>query len=668
MGLKDRLQSKKTATLIGVLTVLICLSSAYGLPRKDLFTNVGLLGLTVTNLGYNGSGWAGNGSQPSCEYPIFSNVEHVFVAGLWIGAETADGRRLVSTGAQDNSTLSAGEETREFNDLPQPDPDNGVEGFEVRNWSNRQIDEDRYSPRALATQHIELGFDDYRQNVTSHTPIGVKVILRALAWSAPFADDFVILDYSIINVSGTELSNVYVGYWNDTSVGNTDETNPYDDQAAVGWNYYDDLNGGWGPSEWVPESATVEGDDRIWMMYEHDADGEEGLATSWIGTRLLGSEPTPEPEPGTAPVSYNAWTFRRVPAQDDWFTNPDDPSEELPGKYQLMSNGAFTVGETQAVDYSAVGNWMGILSTGPFPSLAPNDTLNVTFAVVAGVDSLSLLSNSKVAQKAYDDNFSIVAGPPSPKVDFSYNDNSVIISWAPGDSLDASGAPLPVDSGLRSPEHHISETTAREDFQGYRVLRYQGTIIDGIPEEVSTLVAEFDKVDGIGFDTGLPPLNSEGMREFVDTNLLDGFPYWYSVISFSALDVEEGLPEFRSGFHENGELVYPGPAAAGSGNPRTVGVYPNPYRTGSLFDSRLGEQELGRKIWFTGLAPRSRVQVFSLVGELVKTIEHDDPGSGQHSWNLLSDFDRVIATGLYIYVVEDLATGEIQRGKLVIIK
>jgi hypothetical protein len=29
---------------------------------------------------------------------------------------------------------------------------------------------------------------------------------------------------------------------------------------------------------------------------------------------------------------------------------------------------------------------------------------------------------------------------------------------------------------------------------------------------------------------------------------------------------------------------------------------------------------------------------------------------------------RAIATGLYIYVVEDLNTGEIQRGKLVIIK
>ena len=185
---------------------------------------------------------------------------------------------------------------------------------------------------------------------------------------------------------------------------------------------------------------------------------------------------------------------------------------------------------------------------------------------------------------------------------------------------------------------------------------------------MATLVAEFDIIDGIGFDTGLPPLTADGNRRFVDTDLLDGFPYWYSVISYSAVDPQEGLDELRSGFNENRELVYPGPAPASASNQRTISVYPNPYRTGSLFDSRVGEQELGRKVWFTGLAARSRVQVFTLVGELVKTIEHDDPGSGQHSWNLLSDFDRVIATGLYIYVVEDLATGEIQRGKLVIIK
>lgn len=656
MGLTRRLLQTTFSGLLGFLWILASLGSAYGLPRTDIFTDVGLLGLTVTNLGYVGNGYTSN--RPSGEYPIYSNVEHIFYGGLWVGAVNAEGQRLVSTGAQDASALSAGEETREYNDLTEAE-------FPTRIWSNRQ-NADNFSVHALATQHIEFAFDDYRNDVTNHVPIGLRVVLRVLAWSDPFADDFVILDYTIQNVSGTELTDVYVAYWNDCNPGNTDLNNPYENLSN--WNFYDDKNGAFGPPDWVAPQYTVDGDEKIWLMWEHDADGDEGLATSWIGARLLGSSQTPQPESGVPPVSYNSWRFRGVPAQDDWFTNPDDPEEQLPGKYQIMSNGDFDVGVTQAFDYTTASNWVGMLSTGPFPSLAAGDSLKVTFAVVAGVDSLALLANSKVAQKAYDEGFTIAAGPPSPNLDFAFQDNSVIMRWTPGDSVNAEGQPLPPDSALRSPEHHISETTGREDFQGYRIYRVQDEIISGIPEEVATLVAEFDIVDGIGFDTGLPPLNSDGQREFVDTDLLDGFPYWYSVISFSAPDQEEGLPEFRSGFNENSELVYPGPAPASVANPASIGVYPNPYRAGSLFDGRIGEQELGRKIWFTGLPARSRIEVFNLVGELVKTIDHDDPNSGQHSWNLLSDVDRVIATGLYVYAVEDLATGEIQRGKLVIIK
>ncbi len=38
------------------------------------------------------------------------------------------------------------------------------------------------------------------------------------------------------------------------------------------------------------------------------------------------------------------------------------------------------------------------------------------------------------------------------------------------------------------------------------------------------------------------------------------------------------------------------------------------------------------------------------------------------AWDILSEYDRAIASGLYIYVVENLDSGEVQRGKLVIIK
>ncbi len=634
---------------LGILVVLFAaVGPADGLPRKDMYTNAGIIGVAITNLGYVGNGLT-NPNQPSGEYPLNSNVEHLFLGGIWVGAKDADGVIHVSTGAQDASNLVAGDEVREFVDTDDP----------VLILSNSQ-NSDNYSPLALATQHIECVFDDYATIESgNHVPLGLKVVLRALAWGNPYADDFVILDYAVINISGSELRDVYVGFWSDTTVGNTTVTDPYDPQSAVKWNYYDDMNGGWGPPEWVAPDFQVPGDEKIWMCWEHDDDGEDGMATSWIGTRFLGASPAVAPAPGTPPVSYNSWRFRGVPETDDWFDGEDGPE---PGKYQIMANGNFDAGETQEENFTLVSDWVGMLSTGPFPYLAPGDTLNATFAIVCGADSLSLLANSKVAQVAYDEGFSIPTGPPSPRLQTRIDDNKVYLSWLPGDP-DADP-----DDPARSPEHHISRITGKPDFQGYRVYRFQGETFTDDPFELATLVAEYDKIDGVGFDTGLPPLDAEGRRVFVDDHLLDGFPYWFSVVSFSAPDADEGLPSFQSGFNENSLLIYPGSAPSVEGDQRRIGVYPNPYRAGSLYDERSGEVELGRKIWFTGLPARSRIMIFNLGGDLVQTLHHDDPDSGTEPWDILSEPVRAIASGLYIYAVEDLDSGSVERGKLVIIK
>jgi hypothetical protein len=623
--------------------------------RTDIVTDKGKVALTVTNLGYFGTAFNPN-RQPSCEYPNGTKVEHIYRGGIWVGARTPDGEVHVSTGAQDANGLEEGDSIREFRN------DSNVD---VRIISNSQ-NQDNYDADALATQHIECVMDDYKfVESGNHTPLGLKVVLRALAWGEKTADDFIILDYAITNISGVQLEDVYLGLWMDTTVGNTDFTNPYDSSATNRWSYYDDVNGAWGGKGFVPPAYTVDNDPDIWMAYEHDEDGDEGFATSWIGYRLLGTSEEPQPEPGVNPVSFNNWVFRGVPEKDDWYYETANPERALPGKYQIMSNGAFTVGEIDDVDYAATSNWVGMISTGPFPRLAPDETLTITYAIVAAEDSLRLLEYSKTAQVAYNDGFSIPAGPPSPRLNFNFRDETTVVSWEPGTEYDPdTGDLLAFDSPLRSPEFHISTITGNQDFQGYRIYRYQGEALKGEPQ----LVAQFDIIDGVGYDTGLPPLNAQGLREFSDGNLLDGFPYEYSVTSFSAPDAVNDLGELESGYYENSTVVYPGSAPSTPDNPRTIGVYPNPYRAGSLYDNRLVERELGRKIWFTGLPARCRIQVFTLAGELVQTLEHDDPNSGQESWDLLSGFDRAIASGLYIYAVQDYATGEVQRGKLVIIK
>jgi hypothetical protein len=630
----------------------------------DKYTSAGLLRVNVTNLGYIGHAFSYPG-LPAGEYPPFSHVEHIYRGGLWIGARNVEGQYRVSCGSQDANGLVEGDVVREFEAYSGSETQ-----YRTQVWSS-DPQAPNYDPRAIANQQLNFYFNDYRISST-HWPLGVHVALRTLAWEVSQADDFIVLDYTLVNVSGNDLRDVWLGFWIDTTVGNTEHTDPYDNNAVLRWNYYDDKNGAFGAAGYdLPEEFTIEGDQDAWMAWEHDADGEDGLATSWIGYRLLGTEPAVEPAEGERPVNYNQWSYRGVPSQDSWYYEGTDTTTLLPGKYQIMSNGDFDVGETQEENFTREGNWVSLMSTGPFAEWAAGDTLRMTWAVVAGVDSLSLLANALVAQVAYNEGWSIPQGPPSPLLQPATTADGVVLRWAPGDSLDAEGNLRDFDDPLRSPEHHYSVQTGEPDFQGYRIYRYQGEVVRPTPDrpdpkDVATLVAQFDVIDGVGFDTGLPPLNEDGLREFVDTGLLEGFPYVYSVTSFSAPNIQHDLGELESGFPGNDVVLFPGSGPVTGGSPG-VGVYPNPYRAASMYDGRV-DREFKRRIWFTNLPARCTIKVFTLAGDVVQTIEHDDASTGQHSWDLITTHGRAIASGLYVFAVEDHDTGEVQRGKLVSIK
>ena len=168
-------------------------------PMTNLYTDAGLLGLAVNNLGYFGTAFS-NKFMPSAEYFLNSNTEHIYRGGIWVGARDSDGSLRVSTGAQDANGLVEGDEVREFQNYYVIEEVDGVE--EKKSyiiWSNEQ-NADNFNNNALATQHIEFAFkDNAKIESGNHTPLGLKVQQRILAWGPKHADDFVILDYIIVN-------------------------------------------------------------------------------------------------------------------------------------------------------------------------------------------------------------------------------------------------------------------------------------------------------------------------------------------------------------------------------------------------------------------------------------------------------------------------------------
>jgi hypothetical protein len=107
-------------------------------------------------------------------------------------------------------------------------------------------------------------------------------------------------------------------------------------------------------------------------------------------------------------------------------------------------------------------------------------------------------------------------------------------------------------------------------------------------------------------------------------------------------------------------------------------VGPNPYRTDKDYTYESGGyegpnfqwDENRRKIKFINLPEKCTIRVFSLAGDLIRTINHGETVGGfpvgSHDMLLVSESNRALASGIYIFTVESsLGT---QVGKFVIIR
>jgi len=115
------------------------------------------------------------------------------------------------------------------------------------------------------------------------------------------------------------------------------------------------------------------------------------------------------------------------------------------------------------------------------------------------------------------------------------------------------------------------------------------------------------------------------------------------------------------------------------------GVYPNPYYGKAYWD---GSSERLRKIYFNNLPSDREITIYTLAGDVVKRMQHNQNSNGtnirwfeqyagdnkqqlsggEHAWDLVTDNDQAIATGLYLFTVKNNSNGNIKTGKFLIIK
>ncbi len=98
-----------------------------------------------------------------------------------------------------------------------------------------------------------------------------------------------------------------------------------------------------------------------------------------------------------------------------------------------------------------------------------------------------------------------------------------------------------------------------------------------------------------------------------------------------------------------------------------IKVVPNPYRSSSLYEREFGvlRREPIRQLKFNNLPPKCTIHIFSIAGDKVQTLEHDSD-NGTETWDLRGAGGRVIAPGVYLYLVKT-DNGE-KLGRFAIIK
>ena len=95
-----------------------------------------------------------------------------------------------------------------------------------------------------------------------------------------------------------------------------------------------------------------------------------------------------------------------------------------------------------------------------------------------------------------------------------------------------------------------------------------------------------------------------------------------------------------------------------------VMVVPNPY----IVHSEFNETEYKKRIRFTHLPSVCTITIFTISGEKVRELSHNDSKTGNMWWDLRSYNNQEIAPGLYIYTVQAPGIKEPQIGKFAVVR
>jgi hypothetical protein len=266
--------------------------------------------------------------------------------------------------------------------------------------------------------------------------------------------------------------------------------------------------------------------------------------------------------------------------------------------------------------------------------MEPHEKFDFVFALVAAPNVAEFYKSAARARQVYQNGYRLVP-PPKPTLQYTAQDGAVEITWS--NDIEFAGSNVL--------EYRVYKTTDPN-------REVWGAPVAVIPRDTTRL--------------GVVP-NAYSWRD--TAGVQNFFYYSYSVTVLDADSLESGmafLPADQSAFQNTVEAR---PLNAARTLVRDVRVVPNPYVISASWErKRLGDPKLGepiRDIAFTNLPSACTIRIYTLDGNLVKTIEHTS-GRGTEFWDLRSSSNQLIATGVYFYHVT--ATSGEHLGRFAVVR
>lgn len=470
------------------------------------------------------------------------------------------------------------------------------------------IDEDdaAWATQELVTVMVDTCAACVENPGDDHWPLGIKVVQHSFQWSAAYADDILLIRYSIANIGGYLLEDVCLATFFDFDVGHLSQE-------------------AWDRSE---DDITYFFDD-IRMAVGADNDGDEGLLSSRaFGVRFV---ETPIPDP---PFTYK--NLNRLTG--------GDPIDDY-ALYSLMVSGVRDADERRNI-----GDWRMVLAVGPLGDLGPGEVMTAAIAIVNGFDDQHLWYGGITAEQMLDPDFAGPTPPHAPRFLAEPHHRSVLVVW----DDEAEGS--------------FERAVGYADFQGYNIWRTvdgeEWTLVAtyDLPDTIGLNMgwpSPAGADSGYAYeylDRGL--MNGARLRyvvtAFDDGNNGDG-------IHNAAWTQRRGLIGVLESSRDAAQLAIPAEGAISDGDLSAIVVVPNPYR-GS---SRLEIGQPGRLVEFRVLPPVCTIQIYTLAGDFIRELRHTS-GLSWEAWDLKNADGREVAGGIYLYRIK--AASAEHTGKFLIVR